>query len=67
LNNSKKTRFTYALIGRNSEGMAKKTKAKSIGKGAVMVPIEKSLEFEDFLKSWEINYEKKEMLLAKYD
>lgn len=59
LNNTKKTRFTYALIGRDKQGVISKTSSKHLGKGVVMVPAEKSIIFEDFLKKWEIDYNKK--------
>ena len=63
INHNEKTKFTYALIGRRGEkGMLKQTNACSLGKGAVKIPIENSIIFEDFLKKWELNYKKENIL-----
>lgn len=62
LNHNEKTKFTYVLIGRNKEGIIKQLSAKPLGKGAVRVPIKNSLIFEEFLKKWKINYDKKDIL-----
>jgi len=64
LSHNEKTKFTYALIGRNSEGMIKELNAKPLGKGAIIVPIKNSLVFEDFLQKWKINYKKKDILIS---
>lgn len=64
LNHNEKTKFTYAMTGRNSEGMKKALEAKSIGKGAIMTPIKNSLRFEEFLNEWKIAYNKKTMLVS---
>jgi len=65
LNLNEKTKFTYALIGRTNKGMIEKTKAKSLGKGVFIVPVETSVLFEDFLKEWKINFELKKILISK--
>ena len=64
LNHNEKTKFTYALIGRNSQGMIQNVNAIVLGKGAIAVPIEKSMFFEDFLKKWNIDYKIKQTLIA---
>ena len=65
LDHNKKTRFIYSLIGRKKEkGMIIQLNADALGKGAIKVPIKNSLIFEDFLKKWEINYKKEEVLIA---
>jgi len=64
LNHNQKTRFTYSLIGRNEEGIIKKLNIEYLGKGAMMVPSENSLIFEEFLQKWEIDYKKKYILKA---
>lgn len=64
LNHNEKTKFTYALIGRNSEGMVKKVKGEQLGKGVIMVPIENSLFFQDFLDKWKVIYKKKNILVS---
>ena len=65
LNHNEKTKFTYSLIGRNSKGMLEISEAVSLGKGAFVVPIEKSILFEDFLKQWKINYKSKKTLISE--
>lgn len=66
LDHNNKTKFTYSLIGRKkSPGILKKLNAKPIGKGAVLLPIENSSVFEDFLKAWKINYIKKNILMSE--
>jgi len=53
---NEKTKFTYSLIGRNKKGISELTGAKSLGRGAVIVPVENSSIFEDFLKEWKTEY-----------
>ena len=65
LDKTKKTRFIYSLSGRNTKGIIELTGAEHIGKGAVIVPIEKSAVFEDLLKQWEIKYKNRKMLLER--
>lgn len=65
LNNSKKTSFTYSLLGRNKEGILKQTNALQLGKGAIAIPIEKSAIFEDFLKNWKIDYKERKILISE--
>lgn len=64
LSHNEKTKFTYALIGRNREGIIKELNAEPLGKGAIIVPIKNSLIFEDFLQRWKINYKKKDILIS---
>lgn len=66
LNHNEKTKFTYALIGRNTEGILKKLKAEKLGKGALLIPIENSITFEEFLTKWEINFKSQNILILKY-
>lgn len=65
LNHNEKTKFTYSLIGRTSKGMIEISKAKSLGKGALIVPIENSFLFEEFLKKWKINFKSKKILVSQ--
>ena len=66
LDHNKKTKFTYALIGRRKEkGILKQLNITSYGKGVYEVPIENSLIFEEFLKKWEINCNKKNILISQ--
>lgn len=64
LNHNEKTKFTYVLIGRNKEGILKQTNTKHLGRGSVMVPIQNSLMFEEFLEKWKISYTKKNILVS---
>jgi len=64
LNHNEKTKFTYSLIGRRGDGMVKNVKGKALGKGAVIIPIENSLIFEDFLKKWSLDYTGKKILVS---
>jgi len=64
LNHNEKTKFTYALIGRKQIGILKKLNAESVGRGSVLIPIKNSLIFEEFLKKWNINYKKKNILVS---
>ena len=66
LNHNKKTKFTYALIGRRKErGILKQLNIIPYGKGVYEVPIENSLVFEEFLKKWDVNYNKKNILISQ--
>ncbi len=63
---NKKTRFIYALIGRRKEkGILKQLNIISCGKGVYEVPIENSLIFEEFLKKWNVEYHKKNILISQ--
>ena len=64
LNHNDKTKFTYILIGRNSEGIIKSLKGKQLGKGAVKIPIENSSQFSEFLDKWKVEYRKSDILEA---
>ncbi|MDO8460562.1 MAG: nucleotidyltransferase domain-containing protein [Nanoarchaeota archaeon] len=64
LDHNDKTKFTYALIGRKGEGIIKKLGADHIGKGAILVPIENSIIFVEFLDSWKLKYKKKDVLIS---
>ncbi len=66
LNHNEKTKFTYALIGRNTDGILKKLKAKKLGRGALLIPIENSITFEEFLTKWKIQFQSKNVLIPKY-
>jgi predicted nucleotidyltransferase len=65
LNHNEKTKFTYSLIGRTGRGMIEISEARPLGKGAFIVPIKKSVLFEDFLKEWKINFKSKKILVSK--
>ncbi len=64
LTHTQKTRFTYALIGRNREGMREKLSAQALGKGALIVPMRNSYAFEAFLQRWDVAYKTKRILVS---
>ncbi len=64
MDHTMKTRFTYALIGRNRPGMIKKINAQPIGKAVVLVSVENSLIFESFLRKWNVNFKRRGILLS---
>jgi len=55
LDKSKKTLFGMAL-----KRTLKKTKGEKIGGGAVLIPLEETSYFEDFLEVWNMKYKTKE-------
>ncbi len=64
LTHNQKTKFTYALIGRNREGILRKLNTQQLGRAVVMVPIKESNIFEDFLNIWNIKFIKKIVLVS---
>jgi len=62
LTHTLKIRFNYALKGRTSKGLLDDFKGKSLGKGVLIISMEKSNEFESFLQKWKINYKIKRTL-----
>jgi predicted nucleotidyltransferase len=66
LNHNDKTKFTYSLIGRGkNQGILKKLNAKPLGKGVFLLPIQNSSFFDDFLKIWKIDYNKRNILMSE--
>lgn len=66
LDHNEKTKFNYALMGRNSKGILKTLDGISLGKGVAQMPITNSLSFEEFLKKWNLNYKSKNILIPFY-
>lgn len=63
LSHTRKVRFNYILAGRGSmKGMIKELKGERLVNGAVKIPIEHSIEFEDILKASNVDYNKKNIL-----
>lgn len=57
LNHIEKTKFQYALNGRRgAHGILKRLKGEHIGIGSILIPIELSERFKEFLESWKIEY-----------
>ncbi len=68
LSNTEKTKFSYALNGRRQqEGILKKLKAKRLGKGVIIIPINKSDLFAEFLETWKIEFKQKHILIPNYE
>jgi predicted nucleotidyltransferase len=57
-----KVKFNYILSGRNSKGMIEILKGKRLGIGAVTIPIENSIAFEELLKKYAVKFTKKNIL-----
>jgi predicted nucleotidyltransferase len=51
------------LFGRGLNQMIKDTKGIKLGAGSIMIPINQSGKFEDFLNTWELKYKTKEYLV----
>lgn len=63
LSHTQKVKFNYILSGRNSmKGVIKELNGERISSGAIKIPIENSIEFEEVLKANKINYKKKDVL-----
>lgn len=64
LTHSKKTLFGYALKGREGKnGILQKMKGEAVGRNNILAPVEKLESFREFLKSWEVNYKMKRVLI----
>lgn len=57
------TQTKKVMFGRGLKQVMKDTEAIKLGAGSIMVPIEKSGSFEDFLDSWNLKYKTKEYLV----
>ncbi len=62
--NNKKTKFYYALNGRNgSIGIFKSLECIKMSDSLVLIPLKNIDKFKDFLESWEIKYKYIPMLI----
>ncbi len=57
------TQTKKVLFGRGLNNIIKNTKAVKLGAGSIMVPINQSSKFEDFLDTWNLKYKTKEYLV----
>jgi hypothetical protein len=58
LSHNEKTKFQYAFKGRRSEkGVLEGLNGITVGMGSVLIPIENSEKFKEFLDKWKIGYE----------
>ncbi len=63
LTHTEKVKFNYILAGRNSlQGIVKDLNGERLVNGAIKIPIEKTLEFEEILNSSKVQYKKKDIL-----
>ena len=61
-----KTKFQYALKGRGDrKGVSSQLGGISIGIGSILIPVEKSELFKEFLARWEVNYREWRGLFVK--
>lgn len=56
MNAVQKSSFSHALFGRKRDGILYKLNGKILGRGCVMVPIEKSEKVREVLERWKVDY-----------
>lgn len=66
LSHTQKVKFNYALAGRNSRGIIEIMEGKRLARGAVKIPPGYSSDFEYFLKSYNVNFRKENILEETY-
>lgn len=60
---SDKVRFSYALYGRKKgEGLLKTLSGKELGKGSILVPIDKESLIKEFFKQWNVKIKSERMI-----
>ncbi len=65
LTHTQKVKFNYLLAGRSGfKGMILRLEGERLANGAVKIPIQHSIEFEEILKTNNVNYRKKDILEA---
>ncbi len=57
------TQTKKVLFGRGLNQIIKDTNGVKLGAGSIMIPINESSEFEDFLDTWDLKYKAKEYLV----
>ena len=62
LTHSQKVKFNYILAGRNMKGVIQQLDGNRLVNGAVKIPIENSITFEEILKNNKISYSMKNIL-----
>ena len=62
LSHKEKVKFNYVLAGRRTQGIIEKFQGIRLASGAVKIPIENSLSFEEILKNHNVEYNKKNIL-----
>jgi len=59
---SEKVKFNYVLSGRNTKGLVETLDGRHLAPGVVEIPTANSLEFEEVLKRYSINFKKQSVL-----
>ncbi len=63
LSHTQKVKFNYLLAGRKDlKGIIKEYEGERLANGAIKIPIQKSIEFEEILKQNKITYKKRDIL-----
>lgn len=57
------TQTKKVLFGRGLNQITEDTKGVKLGAGSIMIPIDQSSKFEDFLNTWNLKYKTKEYLV----
>ena len=57
------TQTKKVLFGRGLNQIIQVTKSTKLGAGSIMVPLQQSGKFEDFLETWNLKYQTKEYLV----
>jgi len=66
LNHNEKTKFQYAFKGRRGEkGVLEELSGVTVGMGSVLIPIENSEKFKEFLDKWRIEYKERRGIFIK--
>lgn len=66
LKTSDKVRFSYALFGRDKkDSLLGKLNGKSLGKGVLLIPVNKEDEIRDLFFEWELPFERRRILAEK--
>jgi len=61
-----KVRFSHALFGRSDgNGLLKKSNGKSLGKGVLLIPVDKEDEIRDLFYEWELPFERRRILAER--
>ncbi len=62
LKHKDKVKFNYILAGRNTKGILEEFNGMRLANGAVKIPVENSIAFEDILKANNVKFDKSNIL-----
>lgn len=63
LSKVEKVKFSQAIYGRKKDGLLYQEKGESLGKGSLIVPVEKEELFRQMMDKWKIKYKLKRILI----